>query len=210
MTGANTLARGLDALGVSLESDARTLLLRYRDELARWARVHNLTAVRDPAEMVAVHLLDSLALAPLIRGEALADLGSGGGLPGLPLAIAHPAWAVTLIEPRSKRALFLQHVTRMLDLPNVTVERARAEDIGPPERFDTVVTRAFGTLAQFASAGGPLCRRGGCLLAAKGRDPGAEIAALPPGWRHEVLPLTVPGVSGARHAVRMEPPRPAA
>ncbi len=203
----DALARGLDALGVPLDPDRRALLLRYRNELARWARVHNLTAVRDPAEMVPVHLLDSLALLPLVRGETLADIGSGGGLPGLPLAIAQPDWAVTLIEPRAKRALFLQHVARMLELPNVTVERARAEDAGPAAGFDTVMTRAFGTLAQLATVGAPLCRPGGCLLAAKGRDPRAEVAGLPAGWRSDVLPLAIPGVTGARHAVRMEPPR---
>jgi len=208
--GDDALARGLDAMGVALEPERHAQLLRYRDELARWARVHNLTAVREPAQMVPLHLLDSLALSPLVRGETLADIGSGGGLPGLPLAIAQPDWAVTLIEPRAKRALFLQHVARMLDLSNVTVDRSRAEDAGPPAGFDTVVTRAFGTLAQFAAAAGFLCRPGGCLLAAKGRDPSAEIAALAPGWRSDVLALTVPGVTGARHAVRMEPPRTAA
>lgn len=205
--GDEALARGLDALGLALDPDRRAQLLRYRDELARWARVHNLTAVRDPAEMVPVHLLDSLALAPWVRGEAIADIGSGGGLPGLPLAIAQPDWAVTLIEPRAKRALFLQHVARMLGLLNVTVERARAEEADAAPGFDTVVTRAFGTLAQFAAAAGPLCRPGGCLLAAKGRDPSAEMAALPAGWRGDVRTLAVPGVTGARHAVRMEPPR---
>lgn len=203
---ADTLAAGLAALGLPLDGGARARLLAYRDELARWGRAHNLTGVRDPERMVPVHLLDSLALAPLVRGARVADVGSGGGLPGVPLAIARPDLEVTLIEPRAKRALFLAHIARTLALGNVIVERCRAEDAPPGARYDTVVTRAFGTLAEFVAAAGPLCAAGGLLLAAKGRDPRAETAALPPGWRAEILPLVVPGIDGERHAVRLEPP----
>lgn len=203
---ADTLAAGLAALGLPLDEGARARLLAYRDELARWGRAHNLTGVRDPERMVPVHLLDSLALAPLVRGARVADVGSGGGLPGVPLAIARPDLEVTLIEPRARRALFLAHIARTLALGNVIVERCRAEDAPPGARYDTVVTRAFGTLAEFVAAAGPLCAQGGSLLAAKGRDPRAETAALPPGWRAEILPLVVPGIDGERHAVRLEPP----
>ena len=203
--GDDPLGAGLEALGLPLDPERRAQLLAYRDELARWGRVHNLTAVLDPARMVPVHLLDSLALAPLVRGDRLADVGSGGGLPGLPLAIAAPELAVTLIEPRAKRALFLDHVTRTLGLGNVIVERARVEDVRPAEGFATVMTRAFGTLAEFAAAAGHLLAPGGCLLAAKGRDPGAEIDALPADWRAQTLPLVVPGIDAERHAVRLEP-----
>lgn len=203
---ADTLAAGLAALGLPLDEGARARLLAYRDELARWGRAHNLTGVRDPERMVPVHLLDSLALAPLVRGARIADIGSGGGLPGVPLAIARPDLEVTLIEPRARRALFLAHIARTLALGNVIVERCRAEDAPPGARYDTVVTRAFGTLAEFVAAAGPLCAQGGSLLAAKGRDPRAETAALPPGWRAEILPLVVPGIDGERHAVRLEPP----
>lgn len=198
------LAEGLAALGQELGQEAQRQLLTYRDELARWGRVHNLTAVLDPAEMVPIHLLDSLALLPLLRGETLADVGSGGGLPGLPLAIAQPSLAVTLIEPRTKRAVFLDHVVRHLGLANVKVERCRAEEMPPGDGFDTVVTRAFGRLVQFTAAAGALCTPGGCLLAAKGRDPGDEIAELGPDWHAEVTRLTVPGIEGTRHAVRLE------
>ena len=142
---------------------------------------------------------------PLVRGERLADLGSGGGLPGVPLAIADPALSVTLIEPRVKRAAFLAHVARHLGLANVKVERCRAAELPPDAGFDTVVTRAFGTLSEFVAAAGGLCRPGGCLLAAKGRHPGAELDALASDWRAEVVALTVPGVDGPRHAVRLEP-----
>jgi len=200
----DALAAGLAALGLEFDEGQRERLLVYRDELARWGRVHNLTSVLDPARMVPVHLLDSLALLPLLRGERIADVGSGGGLPGVPLAIARPGLRVTLIEPRTKRALFLEHVARHLALANVIVERCRVEELPPGEGFDTVVTRAFGSLAEFAAAAGGLARPGGCLLAAKGRDPAAEIAALAADWQAEALPLAVPGVDGARHAVRME------
>lgn len=197
------LAAGLAALGLEFDAGRQAQLLAYRDELARWGRVHNLTSVLEPGRMVPVHLLDSLALLPLLRGERIADVGSGGGLPGIPLAIARPELRLTLIEPRTKRALFLGHVVRHLGLANVIVERRRVEELPPGERFDTVVTRAFGSLADFAAAAGGLARPGGCLLAAKGRDPADEIAALGTDWRAEALPLSVPGVEGARHAVRM-------
>jgi 16S rRNA (guanine527-N7)-methyltransferase len=206
----DALADGAAALGVAVDDAAHAQLLAYRDELARWNRVHNLTAVRDPERMVPVHLLDALALAPLVRGERLADVGTGAGLPGLPLAIARRELAVTLIEPRAKRAAFLAHVVRRLALDNVIVERCRAEDfpLGAGTGFDTVVSRAFGTLAQFAAAAGRLCAPGGCLLAAKGRDPAPEVAELGADWRVEVLPLTVPGVDAERHAVRLDRARP--
>ncbi len=207
MTGSEPLAAGLEEMGQSLPADRHERLLAYRDELARWGRVHNLTSVLDPARMVPVHLLDSLALAPLVRGVRVADIGSGGGLPGLPLAIADPGLGMTLVEPRTKRALFLEHVVRTLGLGNVIVERARVEDLPPGAAFDTLVTRAFGSLAEFVAAAGHLAAPGGCLLAAKGRDPAAEIEALEhdsgDGWRVEVLPLVVPGVDAERHAVRM-------
>lgn len=203
MSGHEPLAEGLQALGQSLPADRIDRLLAYRDELARWGRVHNLTSVLEPARMVPVHLLDSLALAPLLRGTRCADIGSGGGLPGLPLAIADPELAMTLVEPRAKRALFLEHVVRTLGLGNVIVERARVEDLPPGVVYDTLVTRAFGSLAEFAAAAGHLVAARGCLLAAKGRDPAAEIEALGEDWRVEVLPLVVPGVDAERHAVRL-------
>lgn len=197
------LARGIRALGLPFDEELERRLLAYRDELARWNRVHNLSGIRDPERMVPVHLLDSLALAPFVRGRRLADVGSGGGLPGLPLALLYPELEVVLIEPRAKRALFLDHVARTLAIGNVIVERCRAEELPPADGFDTVTARAFGTLAELAAVGGSLCRHGGILLAAKGREPAAEIAALPADWRAEVLPLAVPGIDAPRHAVRM-------
>ncbi len=207
------LTAGAQALGVALDAPGRDTLLAYRDELALWNRVHNLTAVRDPEAMVAVHLLDALALAPLVRGTTLADIGSGGGLPGVPLAIVERELQVTLVEPRAKRAAFLAHVVRRLGLDNVIVERSRAEELplAPDAHgrtgFDTVTCRAFGTLAEFVATAARLCAPGGSLLAAKGRDPRSELAALGGDWRGEILPLQVPGIEAERHAVRLEPVR---
>ncbi len=197
------LGDGLQALGLPAEPAICDRLLRYRDELARWNRVHNLSGVRDPERMVAVHLLDSLALLPLVRGKRLADIGSGAGLPGLPLALADPELEVVLVEPRAKRALFLDHVVRTLAIDNVKVERSRAQDLSAHPGHETVTARAFGTLAELIVAAAHLLQPRGHMLVAKGRDPGAEIAALPAGWTAEVLPLRVPGIEASRHAVRV-------
>lgn len=198
------LAAGMHALGLPGDPALERRLLAYRDELARWNRVHNLTGVRDPERMVSVHLLDSLALAPFIRGSRIADIGSGPGLPGIPLALLNPQLEVVLIEPRAKRALFLDHVVRTLAPGNVIVERCRAEDLPGADGFDTVTARAFGSLAELVLAGARLCRAGGIVLAAKGREPGRELAELPAGWTGEVLPLTVPGIEAPRHAVLLQ------
>jgi 16S rRNA (guanine527-N7)-methyltransferase len=203
--GPPSLREGLAELGLAVPAPASDQLLAYRDELARWGRVHNLTSVREPERMVPVHLLDSLALSPHVRGPRLADVGSGGGLPGVPLAIVHPGLEVRLIEPRAKRAAFLAHVVRILGLRNVIVERSRVEDVPRGAGFDTVTTRAFGTLAEFVRAAAHLRGTGGCLLAAKGRYPRDELAALPPGWRAHAAALRVPGVDAMRHAVCLEP-----
>lgn len=197
------LATGLRTLGLPTDPRLCERLLAYRDELARWNQVHNLSGVKDPARMVAVHLLDSLALAPLVRGQRLADVGSGGGLPGMPLALLRPELEVVLIEPRAKRALFLDHVVRTLGLGNVIVERSRAEDVPVGAGFDTLTARAFGTLGEFVAIAGHLVRARGILLAAKGRDPRTEAEALPSGWSAEILPLVVPGIEAERHAVRL-------
>jgi len=200
-----TLAGGVADLGLPLDRAALDRLLAYRDELVRWNRVHNLSGVRDPGAMIPLHLLDSLALAPFVRATRVADIGSGAGLPGLPLALTDADLVVTLIEPRAKRALFLEHVVRTLGIGNVIVERARAEDLPGAGAFDTLVARAFGSLAQFVAAAAHLRRPGGILLAAKGRHPGAEVEDLPPGWRAEIRELAVPGVDARRHAAILRP-----
>ena len=182
-------------------------LLDYLALLARWNRAYNLTAVRDPREMVVRHLLDSLAMhaamAPLAaRGGALADLGTGAGLPGIPLAIAHRGLQVTLVESNGKKARFLREAVRTLVLPNARVAEARIEAAPGSGTFDAITARALATLPRILELGGHLLAPGGRLLAMKGAIPADEIAALPAGWRVErIEPLGVPGLEGERHLV---------
>lgn len=198
---ATELEQGLRAMGL----DAALLappLLAYLTLLVRWNRTYNLTAIRDPHEMVTRHLLDSLAMQPFVDTGTLADLGTGPGLPGIPLAIAHPQLQVTLVESNGKKARFLREVVRQLGLGNARVAESRAEALDEPAAFDNLTARAMDTLAGIIAVGGHLLRPGGQLLAMKGIYPHEEIARLPAGWAvQEVRPLQVPGLVGDRHLV---------
>ena len=193
------LRAGLAAL--ALPGELAPPLLAYLDLLARWNRTYNLTAVRDPREMVSRHLLDSLAMNAHLDGIAsLADLGTGPGLPGIPLAIARPALRVTLVEANGKKARFLREAVRTLGLANAEVAESRIEALDRPGAFDAITARALATLPQILGYGGHLLAPAGKLLAMKGARPDEEIAALPRGWRLEMLHrLTVPGLDGERH-----------
>lgn len=196
-----TLATGLSTLG--LDPALALPLSRYLDLLARWNRTYNLTAIRDPGEMVTLHLLDSLSMHAHMDGVArLADLGTGAGLPGIPLAIARPGLEVTLVESNGKKARFLREAVRSLGLANARVVESRAEAVDKPSAFDAITARAMATLADIIAVGGHLLAPGGRLLAMKGVRPEAEIAALPTGWRVEAIhPLAVPGLAAERHLV---------
>jgi 16S rRNA (guanine527-N7)-methyltransferase len=177
-------------------------LLAYLALLDRWNRTYNLTAIRDPREMVAKHLLDSLAMHPFAGDGALADLGTGAGLPGIPLAIADPGLQVTLVESNGKKARFLREAVRTLKLPNARVAEARIEALDMPGMFDAITARALATLPLILELGGHLLKPEGKLLAMKGAVPADEIAALPPGWQvARIAPLQVPGLSAERHLV---------
>ena len=177
-------------------------LLAYLALLDRWNRTYNLTAIRDPREMVAKHLLDSLAMHPFAGDGALADLGTGAGLPGIPLAIADPGLQVTLVESNGKKARFLREAVRTLKLPNARVAEARIEALDMPGMFDAITARALATLPLILELGGHLLKPEGKLLAMKGALPADEIAALPPGWQvARIEPLQVPGLSAERHLV---------
>jgi 16S rRNA (guanine527-N7)-methyltransferase len=193
------LRAGLAAL--ALPGELAPPLLAYLDLLARWNRAYNLTAVRDPREMVPRHLLDSLAMEPFLDGIAtLADLGTGPGLPGIPLAIARPGLRVTLVEANGKKARFLREAVRTLGLDNAEVAESRIEALDRPGAFDAITARALASLPQILGFGGHLLAPGGRLLAMKGARPDEEIAALPRGWRLQTLHrLTVPGLDGERH-----------
>lgn len=198
------LTAGLHALGLELEPAQVAALGTLLDELADWNTRVNLTAIRDPAEAVDKHLLDSLAVRPLLKGLAIADVGSGAGFPGLPLAIADTDRRFALVESTGKKARFLRHVVARLDLPNVEVVPLRAESYKPPRPFDSVIARALGPLAQFVRVAGHLAGRGGRLLAMKGKVPEDEIQALPAGWKLlAVHPVAVPGLDAERCVVEL-------
>jgi len=194
------LGAGLAALRIDLPDDVVARLLDYLALLHRWNATYNLSAVRDPLEMVTRHLLDSLAVVPYVRGATLADLGTGAGLPGIPLAIVAPERAVTLVDSNGKKTRFLRAAVRELRLANVSVAEARVEAVRG--RFDCITARAFATLADMLAWGGHLLAPGGRWLALKGRHPQDEIDALPPGFSVEaVVPLVVPGLEAERHVV---------
>ena len=206
MNSTEQLARGLAALGLDLPPPAQEKLLAFAALLGKWNKVYNLTALRDEQQVISHHLLDSLAVLPHLDGaKRLADIGSGGGLPGIPLAIARPALQVALVESNQKKSAFQQQAKIELGLDNVSVHCERVEAWQPEEKCDVVISRAFSDLAEFVRLSGHLLAEGGALLAMKGVHPYEEIAQLPAGWRIAgVTPLQVPGVEGARHLVRVE------
>lgn len=204
---AERLAAGLAALGID-PADRVEPLLAYRDLLARWNRRHNLTAVREPGAMIERHLLDSLSILAHLHGRRVADVGSGAGLPGLPLAICDPARRYTLIEAVGKKARFIEQARIALRLDNVEVVAGRVEEYRPATPFDTVVSRAWTSLAAGLAAGRHLLAAGGRWLVMKGRRPDAELAELPDGVRLcAVTPLAVPFLEAERHLVVLEATR---
>ena len=197
------LEHGLAALG--LDAGFAAPLLDYLALLARWNQTYNLTAIRDPREMLAKQLLDSLAMHAHLDGiERLADLGTGPGLPGIPLAIARPQLHVTLVESNGKKARFLREAVRQLKLGNAGVAETRIEAFDAPGRFDAITARALATLPLIIELGGHLLAPRGRLLALKGALPEDESAALPAGWQVQAVhPLQVPGLAAARHLVEV-------
>lgn len=194
------LTTGLDALTLALPDEAVERLLDYIALLELWNGKFNLTAVREPAAMVTRHLLDSLVVRPWVAGATLADLGSGAGLPGIPLAIALPRLKVTLVDSNGKKAGFLREAVRVLELPQVEVLQARAETC--TGTHDRITTRALASLADMLRWGGHLLARDGVWLAYKGRRPDDELAALPAGYRVTAVErLAVPGLDAERHLV---------
>src|SRR3569623_514215 len=199
---ASLLAAGLAALQLHLGAPAQSALLAYLALLGKWNRVYNLTAIDDPRKMITHHLLDSLAVAPHVHGPRVLDVGRGAGLPGIPLAVALPAVHFVLRDRTAKKTRFITQAVGALGLANVEVVTARVEEYHPVELYDTVVSRAFRSLADLAEAAAPLCKDDGRLLALKGRYPADEIAAVPAVFQAEAcIRLNVPGLNEARHAV---------
>ena len=201
---AAALRAGLENLpGAALEAAQVDALLAYLELLQRWNRSYNLTAVREPREMVTRHLLDALAVLPFVPPGRLLDAGTGAGLPGVPLGIARPAMDVTLLDSAGKKVRFLNHVRRELALNNLHPVQARLEGYRPDHSFDAVISRAFASLADFANAARHLAGEA-VLLAMKGLRPEEELAALPE-WVtvRSVERLAVPGLQEERHLVIM-------
>lgn len=199
------LAAGIAALGLDLDAAAQSKLLAYLALLDKWNRTYNLTAIRDPERMLTHHLLDALATLPHLpqaRTLRLIDVGSGGGVPGVPLAIARPDWHVTLLDSKQKKTTFLRQVAAELNLCDVTVVASRVEDYMPEVPFDVAISRAFAELAPFVQGARHLVRSGGYLVAMKGAHAREELADMPAGLQVVALPaLRVPGVDAARHLV---------
>lgn len=207
MSDESELAHGLAGLGLDLPAPAAQKLLAYRSLLLKWNRVYNLTAIRAPDQALTHHLLDSLAVLTFLAAVGrLADVGSGGGLPGIPLAIARPTLDVSSIETVGKKASFQQQAKIELGLSNFTVLNERVENVRSAGEFDAVISRAFSSLAEFAALTRHLLRPGGRWLAMKGGVPEDEIAALPPDIAVvAVHPLRVPGLDAERNLIVMEP-----
>ena len=201
-----TLSSGLEQLGIALDAGTQQRLIDYVALLQKWNKVYNLTAVRDPENMLTQHLLDSLAVLPHICGKQVVDVGSGPGLPGIPLALANPSLDVTLLDSNHKKTTFLRQACLELGLENTTVVCERVEAWRPAERFDTVVSRAFSDLAEFARLALHLCRENGVMLAMKGIYPHEELTRLPDDVAlQHVVQLQVPGLGAERHLVVLRP-----
>lgn len=206
MTPEQALDEGLRELAIDLTDAQRRRLLDYTALIEKWNRTYNLTAVRGPVAMVSQHLLDSLAVLPHLpmpaERPAIADVGSGAGLPGIPIAVARPDWQVTLVEASQKKAAFLRQACIALGLANVAVHEGRVESLRPAALFAIVISRAFADLAKFIAACAHLVAPGGVLAAMKGIYPRDELAQAPAGWNcGEVVRLISPQLHAERHLV---------
>lgn len=202
MSPADQLKRGLIGLGLTLDRDTQQRLLDYIALIEKWNRVYNLTAIREPDKMVSHHLLDSLAVAPHLHAKRLLDVGSGAGLPGIPLALTNPDTHVTLLDSNHKKAAFLNQAVMELKLKNAEVCSERVETWQTQNRFDVIISRAFSDMGEFVRITRQLLAPGGIFAAMKGLHPYEEIEKLPSDCKvRQVLPLAIPGLEGARHLV---------
>ena len=195
---------GCTSLGLALESEQETKLLAYLELLTKWNKAYNLTAIREPGQMVVRHLLDSLAMASHLRGENVIDVGTGAGLPGIPLAILYPQRSFSLLDSNGKKTRFLFQVKTALCLDNMQVHHQRVESFRPHEPYDAVLSRAFASLSDMVAGCRHLASATGRFFAMKGAYPSQELAELDPACKvvavHE---LEVPGLAEQRHLVEL-------
>ena len=209
MSLARALSEGLAALGLDLPAESQARLLGFVALLKKWNRTYNLTAIRDEAEMLTQHVLDSLSILPVLpesvlAGRRWADVGSGAGLPGIPLAIACGNLDMTLIESVEKKSAFQRQAKIELGLRNLTVANGRVENVAGGN-FDAVVSRAFAELGEFVRLAGHLLAPGGRLYSMKGRLQYSELETLPKGWNKKAtVTLAVPGLAAERHLIVLE------
>ena len=189
---------------ISLSESQQAQLIQLLDELDDWNQRINLTAIRERSQQLTKHLLDSLSVQPFLHDEHICDVGTGAGFPGIPLAIVNPDRHFTLIDSTAKKLKFIDHVSQLLQLTNIKTVHTRAESFQPATRFDIVLSRAVGPVAQFVGWAGHLCVGGGRLLAMKGRYPEEELSKLPNGWKlAAVHRLEIPGLDEERHLVEI-------
>jgi 16S rRNA (guanine527-N7)-methyltransferase len=200
------LAQGLQTLGITTTYEVRRKLLDYLALIDKWNHVYNLTGVREPAKMLTHHVLDSVAIAPHLDRYTILDVGSGAGLPGIPVALVRPQMQVTLLDSAQKKSTFQQQAVIELGLNNVEVVNARLESWDTGRVFDTVVSRAYAEIAGFVAAAARLCASGGMLAAMKGAYPSDELAHIPADYAvARVIQLEVPGLAAERHLVLIKP-----
>lgn len=197
------LQQGCKALALDVSEERQVKLVAYVELIAKWNKAFNLTSVRDPGEMISRHILDSLAILPYLEGDSLLDVGTGAGLPGIPVAILKPEMAVTLLDSNSKKTRFLQQAKAELKLENITVVHSRVEEADLP-KFDLVTARAFSTIDDIIDLAGRHCDDAGCLVLMKGLYPEEELQAVTNGFSlQDIQSLDVPGCEGQRHLVRL-------
>ena len=199
------LQQGLHDMGLDLGSPVRKKLLIFLELLEKWNRTYNLTAVRDPEQMVPRHLLDSLTVLPYLQGHKILDIGTGAGLPGIPLALARPDLAFTLLDSNAKKTRFATQALHELGLKNVEIVQERVEKFHPEIKFDTLIARAFASIPDMLAASRHLCTPHGRFLVMKGVFPQEELAAVMDGYQAEVRALRIPGLDAARHLVILTP-----
>jgi 16S rRNA (guanine527-N7)-methyltransferase len=199
------LADGLKALHIDLDARTQQALVDFVGLLGRWNEAYNLTAVREPEQMVVRHVLDSLAVLPFVQGPRVIDIGTGPGLPGIPLALARPQMQFVLLDSNAKKISFVRQAIVQLGLKNVEAVQERVEKYRPAAKFNSLLSRAYASLADMLAGANHLCAPGGEFLAMKGLYPQEELAEIAPAYAARVEALQVPGLEAARHLVIITP-----